>query len=418
MGAPPQSAPRIFVSYSHKDDAFTQKLVSDLSAAGAEVWVDVEGITHGNFMQGIDKALARCEWMVLVLTPNAIESEYVCEEVYTGLNLVKKHHMHDVIPILATSCAPGTIPPQWDVRHRYDATQDYNAGLTGLLKALGLTGRRTQEIPTTSPTSAETSANDADASTEAGRSVAEGTKFVLDAIAVYQRLDFFDERLGKAFPGVRGLQTYSGREAVLRLQRLLAKPIAYRQGDSTHHPIWWWRGHSNMYIDRFEVLDEASGRCLLGSDELLIDTVAVYRAPRAYWSFVYVSARADGPTGVTPISKEEIERQVKEEGEAYEEVGYWNGRYVTRAEFDDGYAEIDGEVQELKGAEPRLRHLSDYNLFITSHTSVLNNNAVDETMEQVCEGLLAGSTPIDEVARLVRSMKLNERMAEYYSALE
>ncbi|HKT36800.1 MAG TPA: toll/interleukin-1 receptor domain-containing protein, partial [Ktedonobacterales bacterium] len=66
------SQPKIFVSYSHQDSAFTQHLVTDLRAAGAEVWYDVSGIDHGDFMQRIDEALRQCEWLVLVLTPAAI----------------------------------------------------------------------------------------------------------------------------------------------------------------------------------------------------------------------------------------------------------------------------------------------------------------------------------------------------------
>jgi hypothetical protein len=73
------AAPKVFFSYSRKDHDITQRLVSDLNTAGAEVWVDVDGIQSGNFMQAIDKALA--------------------------------------------PCAPGSIPPQWDVLQRYDASQ-------------------------------------------------------------------------------------------------------------------------------------------------------------------------------------------------------------------------------------------------------------------------------------------------------
>lgn len=36
--------PRIFVSHSHRDDAFTERLVRDLRAAGADVWVDLSDI--------------------------------------------------------------------------------------------------------------------------------------------------------------------------------------------------------------------------------------------------------------------------------------------------------------------------------------------------------------------------------------
>ena len=99
--------PKIFVSYSRKDHDITQRLVADLTKAGAEVWVDVDGIQSGNFMQAIDKALAKCDWMVLVLSPSALASEYVPEETYTALHRVKQGYMKAVIPILVTACQPG-----------------------------------------------------------------------------------------------------------------------------------------------------------------------------------------------------------------------------------------------------------------------------------------------------------------------
>lgn len=43
------AAPRGFVSLSHQDDEFTQRLVDDLKTAGADVWVDVAGIGAEDF---------------------------------------------------------------------------------------------------------------------------------------------------------------------------------------------------------------------------------------------------------------------------------------------------------------------------------------------------------------------------------
>ncbi len=130
--------PKIFISYNRKDRDITQRIVSDLNKAGAEVWVDTDGIQSGNFMQAIDQALIKCNWMVLVLSPNALDSKAVVEEVYSALRRVQQGYMKAVIPILVAPCVPGSIPPQWDVLQRYDATQDYAAALAGVVRAVGL----------------------------------------------------------------------------------------------------------------------------------------------------------------------------------------------------------------------------------------------------------------------------------------
>jgi hypothetical protein len=55
--------PRVFVSHSSKDNHFAERLVRDLRAAGAEVWIDLEEIAHGNFARTINEGLGKCEWV-------------------------------------------------------------------------------------------------------------------------------------------------------------------------------------------------------------------------------------------------------------------------------------------------------------------------------------------------------------------
>lgn len=154
MGAPQPTAPRIFVSHSHQDDAFTARLVADLRHAGADVRVDMTELGAGAFVQRINAALDANEWLVLVLTPAAIVSPYVQEEMDAAINLVHQGRMREVIPFLAAPCAPASIPPLWDARHhydRYDATRDYAAALAALLGAIGLTPPRQATASTVQP---------------------------------------------------------------------------------------------------------------------------------------------------------------------------------------------------------------------------------------------------------------------------
>ncbi len=130
--------PRIFVSHSSRDNAFARRLVADLETAGASVWVDMDQIRQGDFMQRINEGLANSDWLVLVLTPNAIQSQYVPIEVFAAMSLVQHGRMQGVIPIVAETCDPSTMPPLWMNLHRYDATNDYQRALQGLLVALGM----------------------------------------------------------------------------------------------------------------------------------------------------------------------------------------------------------------------------------------------------------------------------------------
>lgn len=130
--------PRVFVSHSNLDNEFTKKLVEDLRKGGAEVWVDYERIPSGNFARSINEGLGTCQWVVLVLTPNALKSGWVGDEIDAAANLKRKKRVRDVIPILAMSCDEITIPPLWDIWQRYDATKDYEKAIFHLIKAIGL----------------------------------------------------------------------------------------------------------------------------------------------------------------------------------------------------------------------------------------------------------------------------------------
>jgi hypothetical protein len=80
----------IFISYSRRDQEFVTRLASDLDAQVAGVWFDQSTIQlgqkwHDEIMEGIRD----CKAFILVLSPDAMESRYVREEVNKALELGK-----------------------------------------------------------------------------------------------------------------------------------------------------------------------------------------------------------------------------------------------------------------------------------------------------------------------------------------
>ncbi len=132
------AAPRVFVSHSHRDNEYTQRLVDDLRAAGADVWVDIADLRDSDFMERINAALANCDWVVLVQTRNSLASQAVRMEINAALNLVLQRRIRAVIPFIAESVSQADVPPTWSTLHHYDASVNYSQALTGLLRALGL----------------------------------------------------------------------------------------------------------------------------------------------------------------------------------------------------------------------------------------------------------------------------------------
>ena len=140
--------PKVFISHSHVDDAFAERLVRGLRAAGADAWLDKEELGAGDFQERIDAALASCEWFLLVLTRSALASPWVQQEVRAANRLKHQGRVRDLIFIQAGPVAQQELPPLWGVFNILDATLDYSAALHRALKAVGLAP---QAAPTPTP---------------------------------------------------------------------------------------------------------------------------------------------------------------------------------------------------------------------------------------------------------------------------
>jgi hypothetical protein len=82
--------PYIFVSHSTKDHAFTAALAERLSAAGFRAWVDVTDIPDGStWPREIENAVTGCGAMIVVMSQDARESEWVERETLLAMSLRK-----------------------------------------------------------------------------------------------------------------------------------------------------------------------------------------------------------------------------------------------------------------------------------------------------------------------------------------
>ena len=215
---------------------------------------------------------------------------------------------------------------------------------------------------------------------------------------------FFDNRVSGAFPGVRGLCCFTdAAEAIERLLLLLKRPTAFDMATGhnvMNDPIWWFRGGASMPIDVFRQLGH--NRCLMDVYELEINRVAVYRSDDYTRSFVYIETRPDQPSGLYDTDSREVEQSVAKVGYAREEYAVFQGTMITRACFDDGAAEIGGEIVDVGGAELRVRYLSPYNFIIAPKFSAFNlPGLVYEEVYTLLNGTLRGEATLDDLTAFV-----------------
>lgn len=119
----------LFFSYARHDAAFALKLAQDLRSAGANVWMDQLDIPAGKrWDEAVQDALEACEGVLLVLSPQSVESQNVLDEVSYALD-EGKH----LLPILHRACE---IPFRLRRLQYIDFTADYATALDRLLNTL------------------------------------------------------------------------------------------------------------------------------------------------------------------------------------------------------------------------------------------------------------------------------------------
>lgn len=219
-------------------------------------------------------------------------------------------------------------------------------------------------------------------------------------------VDLFGRRTASAFPGVRGFQWFDNpQESVKRLAILLQKPLTYDlKSGGYEHPIWWWRGNSSSQVTEFDVLSD--NKCLLDIQELIISRIGVYRSTSHYRDFVYVEVSPDKPTGQYAFTDEDYKRQIDMFGYASEEYGLFEDQIISRREYDDGAAVIDGEIVETVGRQKlRLRYLSKYNFIIAAHDSPINMTELDDTFEKLLNRMLENDQEMELIIEIVEKLR-------------
>lgn len=232
-------------------------------------------------------------------------------------------------------------------------------------------------------------------------------KFVQDyrPLKIYEAsTSFFTRRMAKAFPGKRGLVTYTSDIDIYRcLKHLLTQPLQFKEavGYGVHtDPIWWSRGSDALDITQFKRIGYR--RYLIGYNELKIKKIVAYANYARYYSeYVYIETYPDKPTGLYPYTKEQKAY--------YADRTEWNEEYaifklfglipikVTKPEQDDGHKVICGVTVHIgQKCELRTRYLKPYNFIISAKKSAYYNKKFDQTSEEMFDYLLKGKITMEE----------------------
>lgn len=124
--------PRVLLSHSTKDNAFVRRLADDLNQADLDVWVDWLELKVGDsIVNEINERFKSTDYLIVVLSPNAVESNWVKAELGAALMTQFANQSLTVLPVLYQEAV---IPALLRDRVYADFTGDYSQGLKQLLQ--------------------------------------------------------------------------------------------------------------------------------------------------------------------------------------------------------------------------------------------------------------------------------------------
>jgi hypothetical protein len=129
------SSGKIFISHASQDKVFVDQLVSDLATHSIPVWYDKLDVRLGDSIPGkINSGISEAKYFLIVLSPAAIKSKWVQEELNAALMRQIASAGTFLIPVLVQDCA---VPPLLSHRRFADFRESYEAGLEEILEAFG-----------------------------------------------------------------------------------------------------------------------------------------------------------------------------------------------------------------------------------------------------------------------------------------
>jgi hypothetical protein len=130
----------IFLSHSHSDKRFVRHLKEALHERGVEdIWVDEAEIMVGDsLIQKIEEGLKKTRYFGVVLSPQAVQSQWVKKELEAAMSKELKTGSVVVLPLLYQQC---DLPPFLEGKLYADFTSptEFNESLEKLVRRLAFT---------------------------------------------------------------------------------------------------------------------------------------------------------------------------------------------------------------------------------------------------------------------------------------
>ncbi|AWP28481.1 hypothetical protein [Paenibacillus sp. Cedars] len=207
---------------------------------------------------------------------------------------------------------------------------------------------------------------------------------------VINTLRRFDDIIRSACPGKRGLVRITEKQKIDYIMKRLAEEYSKLR-------LWWTQGSSDCPIENIRQLDEHIW--IFDSSECRIEEIWVKKDSGLDHQYILLQC---GPMPRFGI--------YEDFGQKTEEAAWFLDRYITRQEYDDGYAAIDGKVEKIDGrAEIRIREFERDFLFVATFANPINvdmnRNRNREVVDDVYHAIKDAGEILESELRKIDKLK-------------
>ena len=123
----------VFLSHSSQNRSFAKWLKGELNQRGVRAWYSETHIVGAQqWHDEIGKALDRCDWFLVILSPSSIKSIWVKRELVFALE--NERYNKRIIPVLYRPCNLKLLSWTLSSMQQVDFTRKREAGLIELLR--------------------------------------------------------------------------------------------------------------------------------------------------------------------------------------------------------------------------------------------------------------------------------------------
>ena len=202
------------------------------------------------------------------------------------------------------------------------------------------------------------------------------TVHLKEQMRILKCIEEFDNKLARIIPGKTELILEKDRTRINKSLLELSKGFE-------KYSLWRNNGTGNSQIRNIKIFNDF---WVIDHYELNISKIWIYRDVTIDYNFIVIKSE---PMPSFGIYNEKLYR--------YEEAAYYKGKYITRGEYDDGVAEIEGQITDIRTeAELRVRSLEKTYWFLASQFNAVLLSSADDSISEIINNVLLKSDNIDK----------------------